>query len=148
MEYRERNFEWLPTRSSMLARVFVDDIRDAVSSIQESSGFDMLTSLPHGQERAEHLQHIREFISGPMAQAPYYSYYTTLLSQCPQLRLLGEEDYISTLQTLLCDDELKEELDSNAPGLRCRAFYIAIWVAHVSVDDEGALGPYCLTLAY
>ena len=122
------------------------DIRDAVALIQEPSNLDISTSYPRVRNRGDHLRHIRELISGPVAFCD--PRLTTLLDGCPQLILLGQEDYISTLQTLLCADELKEELDSEAPGLRCRAFHIAICVAHVSVDDRGALGPYCLPLAF
>ena len=115
------------------------DIRDAVSLIREPSGLNTSTS--------DYLQHIRELFSGPMAYASCDSPFPALLYDCPHLILLGREYYISILQTLLCDDELKEKLDSEAPGLRCRAFYIATCVAHVSVDDRGVLGLHRLLLA-
>ena len=138
--------DWRPTRRPMLDRVFVADFRDAVSLIQLEeplSVIDMSFKVRIFQTRGNHLRRIRELISGPLA-CPAYG--MTLLDQFPQLALLGQEDHISSLQRLLCGDELKEELDSEAPGLRCRAFHIAICVAHVSVDGNGTLGSYSLPL--
>ena len=125
----------------MLSQIFVTDFRDAVSLVQEQRSLNTSTSF----SRDDHLRRIRELISGPVSYCE--SDYSTLLEECPQLILLGQEGYISSLQTLLCADDLKEELDSKAPGLRCRAFHIAICVACVSVDGQGALGPHCPLLA-
>ena len=127
----------------MFHRVLLTDFRNAVRLIQEPSNLNTSTSLSQVRSRDDHLRRIRELISGPLAYCNPRS--EPLLTECPELILLGQEDYISSLRTLLCGDELKEELNSAAPGLRCRAFLIAICVAHVSVDDKGALGPYRLS---
>ena len=130
----------------MFRRVLLADFRDAVRLIQEPSDLNTSTARSQVGVRDDHLRGIRELISGPLAYCNPRS--ISLLAECPHLKLLGQEDYISSLQTLLCGDELKEKLDSAAPGLRCRVFHIAICVAHVSADDRGALGPYCLPLAF
>ena len=137
MEHHQENSFWRPAHLPMLDQVFVVDFRNAVSLIQEPSS---LNASPWIQTRGDHLRRIRELISGPVA----FSYCdfpdTTLLSECPWLKFLGQEDNISSLQILLCDDELKQELDSEAPGLRCRAFHTAICITHVSVNAEGVPG--------
>ena len=129
----------------MFRRALLTDFRNAVRLIQEPSNLNTSTAFSQVRSRDDHLRRIRELISGPLAYCSVR--FTTLLDGCPELIQLGQEDYISSLQTFLCGDELKEELDSAAPGLRCRAFHIAICVACVSVDDKGALGPHCLSLA-
>ena len=125
----------------MFYQVLLADFRAAVRFIHDIQNLNALTALSWGRD--DHLRRIRELISGPLAYCNPRS--IPLLAECPHLKLLGQEDYISSLQTLLCGDELKEKLDSAAPGLRCRAFHIAICVAHVSVDNKGALGLYCLS---
>ena len=125
----------------MLDQVFVVDFRNAVSLIQEPSS---LNASPWIQTRGDHLRRIRELISGPVAFSFYGYAHTTLLSERLWLTLLGQEDNISSLQILLCGDQIKQELDSEAPGLRCRAFHTALCVSHVSVDKEGVLGPHSI----
>ena len=127
----------------MLDQVFMADLQNAVSLIQEPSSAINTSSGIHS--RGDHLRRTRELIGVLMAFTHGDSPWSALLNDCPQLRLFGKEGYISSLLTLLCDNELKEELDSVAPGVRCRAFHIAICVVHVTVDGNGTLGQYSLS---
>ena len=130
------NFNWRPIRQTVFDRVLVADFRLAVASMHEhrDAGTSLSIIGPH------HLRRIREFISGPMSYSPCAPFNTYLLKDCSHLALLGRDEFLPSMRSLLCNDKLKSELDSKAPGLRSRIFHIATCVARVTVGEEGLLG--------
>ena len=140
----DSRFNWFPHSQNSLTHVLIADLHAAVAPIQKLLSFEAPSTTVSG----EHLRRIRGLLSGPMLYSSCFFSSSSLLSARPALALLGNGNYLSSLRLLFCEDELKSILDSEAPGLRCRAFYIATVVAHVTVDEKGVLGMCLLFLRY
>ena len=124
---------WIPDYHIPFNHVLVADFQAAVLATQKSLTRDASSTIVPGRL----LRHIRKLLTGPIL---YYYRYETHLSLPPGHALLGQQNYLPSLRVLLCHDELKSMIDSEAPGLRRKAFNLSADITHVAVDENGVLG--------